>query len=69
MMLGNGSGTHFGAQCFPMRPCHLTRRLTLGVVIPLHFVNMIMYENPIDNCSVMHLMKIMTHIKVCDLLA
>ena len=25
MMLGNGSGTHFGAsQCIPMGPCHLT---------------------------------------------
>ena len=40
MMLGNGSGIHFGAsQCIPMGPCHLTRclmlRLTLGVVIPL----------------------------------
>ena len=32
MMLGNGSGTDFGAsQCIPMGPC----RLTLGVVMPL----------------------------------
>ena len=44
MMLGNGSGTHFGAsQCIPMGSCRLTRRLTLGVVMPLiwsaEFVN------------------------------
>ena len=40
MMLGNGSGTDFGAsQCIPMGPYHLTRRLmlrlTLSVVMPL----------------------------------
>ena len=36
MTLGNGSGTHSGAsQCIPMGPCHLTRRLPLGVFIPL----------------------------------
>ena len=45
LMLGNGSGTDFGAsQCIPMGPCRLTHRLThrltlrlpLGVVIVLH---------------------------------
>ena len=36
MTLGDGSATDFGAsQCIPMGPCHLTRRLTLGVVMPL----------------------------------
>ena len=36
MMLGNGSGTHFGAsQCIPMGLCRLSRCLTLGVVMPL----------------------------------
>ena len=34
LTLENGSGTDFGAsQCIPMGPCHLTRRLTLGVVM------------------------------------
>ena len=37
MMLGYGSGTHFGAsQSIPMGPCRLTRRLMLGVVMPLN---------------------------------
>ena len=36
LSLGNGSGTEFGAsQCITMGPCRLTRRLTLGVFIPL----------------------------------
>ena len=38
LMLGYGSGTDFQAsQGIPMGPCRLTRRLTLGVFIPLIF--------------------------------
>ena len=34
MILGNGSGTHFGAsQCIPMGPCRLTRRLSLSLTL------------------------------------
>ena len=34
MMLGNGSGTHFGAsQCIPMGPCRCRCHLTLSVVM------------------------------------
>ena len=52
MMLGNGSGTHFGAsQCIPMGHCRLTLRLPLGVAIAQELNKNIIWIDP-SHCLV-----------------